>query len=44
VALLNMDSPYLNTADDTADRLDGDSLAKTGNLILYFVSTERATQ
>ena len=44
LALLNMDSPFLNTADDTADRLDGDSLAKTGSLILYFVSAERATQ
>jgi glutaminyl-peptide cyclotransferase len=44
LALLNMDSPFLNTADDTADRLDGESLAKTGSLILYFVSAERATQ
>jgi hypothetical protein len=44
LALLNMDSPFLNTADDTADRLDGESLAKTGSLILYFVSAERAAQ
>jgi glutaminyl-peptide cyclotransferase len=40
IALLDADSPVLNTADDTADRLDGDSLAKTGNLILYFIGTE----
>jgi hypothetical protein len=44
IALLDADSPFLNTADDTADRLDGDSLAKTGNLILYFIATETATQ
>lgn len=44
IALLDVDSPFLNTSDDTADRLDGDSLAKTGNLILYYVATERATR
>ncbi len=44
IALLDVDSPFLNTADDTVDRLDGDSLAKTGSLIIYFVSTERAVQ
>jgi glutaminyl-peptide cyclotransferase len=44
LALLDADIPFLNTADDTADRLDGDSLAKTGNLILYFIAAERATQ
>jgi hypothetical protein len=43
IALLDADSPFLHTADDTADRLDGDALAKTGNLVLYFVATERAT-
>jgi glutaminyl-peptide cyclotransferase len=42
IALLNADSPFLYTADDTADRLDGDSLAKTGNLILCFVANETA--
>jgi len=44
IALLDADSPVLNTADDTADRLDGDSLGKTGNLILYFVANEKANQ
>ena len=44
ITLLDADSPFLNTADDTADRLDGDSLAKTGNLILYFIATESANQ
>jgi hypothetical protein len=44
IALLDADSPFLNTADDTADRLDGDSLAKTGNLILYFIANERVTK
>jgi glutaminyl-peptide cyclotransferase len=42
IALLNADSPFLHTSDDTADRLDGDSLAKTGNLILYFIANETA--
>jgi Peptidase family M28 len=42
IALLNADSPFLYTADDTADRLDVDSLAKTGNLILYFIANETA--
>lgn len=44
VALLNVDSPFLNTADDIADRLDADSLAKAGELILYFVATDKPTQ
>jgi glutaminyl-peptide cyclotransferase len=44
IALLNADSPFLYTADDTADRLDGDSLAKTGNLILYFIANEIAVR
>jgi glutaminyl-peptide cyclotransferase len=44
IALCDADSPFLNTADDTADRLDGDSLTKTGNLILYFAATGKATQ
>jgi len=38
VALLEADSPILNTADDTAQRLNIDSLAKTGKMILYFVA------
>jgi glutaminyl-peptide cyclotransferase len=44
IALRDADSPFLNTADDTPDRLDGDSLTKTGNLILYFAATEKKTQ
>jgi hypothetical protein len=44
ITLLDVDSPFLNTADDTVDRLDVDSLAKTGDLILYFVATEKGTQ
>jgi glutaminyl-peptide cyclotransferase len=44
IALLDVDSPFLNTADDTADRLDVNSLVKTGSLILYFVATERVRQ
>ncbi len=43
IALLDVDSPFLNTADDTADRLDEESLTKTGNLILCFVANERGT-
>jgi glutaminyl-peptide cyclotransferase len=39
IALRDADSPVLNTADDTPDRLDGDSLTKTGSLILYFAAT-----
>jgi glutaminyl-peptide cyclotransferase len=39
VALLNADSPVLNTADDTTERLNVDSLAKTGKTVLYFVAT-----
>ena len=38
VALLDADSPVLNTADDTAERLNVDSLAKTGKTVLYFVA------
>jgi glutaminyl-peptide cyclotransferase len=44
VTLLDVNSPFLNTADDTADRLDGGSLTKTGSLILYFAATERGSQ
>ena len=44
ITLLDADSPILQTADDTADRLNGDSLAKTGRLILYFIASETATR
>ena len=39
LALLDAESPFLHTADDTTERLDADSLSKTGFLILYFVAT-----
>jgi Zn-dependent M28 family amino/carboxypeptidase len=39
LALLDAESPFLHTADDTTERLDADSLAKTGFLILYFIAT-----
>jgi glutaminyl-peptide cyclotransferase len=39
VTLLDAWSPFLHTADDTAERLDADSLTKTGSLILHFVAT-----
>ena len=39
LTLLDAESPFLHTADDTTGRLDADSLAKTGFLILYFVAT-----
>jgi hypothetical protein len=39
VALLEADSPFLNTADDTVERLSADSLAKTGKMILYLLAT-----
>ena len=38
VALLEADSPIFNTADDTVEQLNVDSLAKTGKTILYFVA------
>jgi peptidase M28-like protein len=40
IVLLDADSPLLNTADDTADRLDESALAKAGALILYFATHE----
>jgi glutaminyl-peptide cyclotransferase len=43
VTLLDAESPFLHTADDTTERLDADSLAKTGSLILYFVATTITT-
>jgi hypothetical protein len=39
IALLDAESPFLNTADDIAERLNAGSLAKIGNLILYFAAT-----
>ncbi|HYY27232.1 MAG TPA: M28 family peptidase, partial [Chthoniobacterales bacterium] len=42
--LLDADSPFLRTADDTADRLNADSLAKAGGLILYYISSNAATR
>jgi glutaminyl-peptide cyclotransferase len=44
IALLDAEFPFLDTADDTVDRLDANSLAKTGKLILYFIAAERTTQ
>jgi len=44
VALLDANSPVLNTADDTAERLDVDSLAKTGKAVLYFVAMTATSQ
>jgi Peptidase family M28 len=44
IALLDANFPFLNTADDTVDRLDSDSLAKTGKLVLYFIAAERTTR
>jgi hypothetical protein len=44
IALLDADFPFLNTADDTIDRLDADSLLKAGKLILYFIAAARTTE
>ena len=44
ITLLDADAPFLKTADDTVDRLSGDSLAKTGCLILYYLASETATR
>ena len=44
VALLDADSPVLNTADDTTERLNVDSLAKTGKTVLYFVAMTATSQ
>jgi glutaminyl-peptide cyclotransferase len=40
IALLDLDAPYLNTADDDAGRLDRDALAQAGQLVLYFLSEQ----
>ncbi len=42
ITLLDADSPILNTADDVAERLSADSLAKAGTLIVYFISSDLA--
>ena len=44
ITFLDAESPFLNTADDTAERLDAGSLAKVGKLILYFAATTTAVQ
>ena len=44
ISLLDAESPFLHTADDTPERLDADSLAKTGKLILYFVAAPATAQ
>ena len=44
VALLEANSIVLHTADDTADRLSADALAKTGKALLYFIATTATTQ
>jgi glutaminyl-peptide cyclotransferase len=40
IALLDAEAPYLHTVDDSAEQLDAGSLAKVGQLVLYFLSTE----
>ena len=40
IALLDLDTTYLNTADDDASRLNHDALAQAGQLVLYFLSEQ----
>jgi hypothetical protein len=40
IALLDLDEPYLNTADDSASHLNRDALAQAGQLVLYFLSEQ----
>jgi hypothetical protein len=40
IALLDLDESYLNTADDSASRLNRDALAQAGQLVLYFLSEQ----
>lgn len=40
VALLEADAPQVHTADDTPERLGADSLARTGRLVLYFLTKQ----
>jgi glutaminyl-peptide cyclotransferase len=44
IALMDADSAVLNTADDTGDHLEADTLAKAGNLVLYFLSKQITDQ
>lgn len=39
LALLDAESPYVDTADDTATQLASSSLGQTGSLLLYFLSS-----
>jgi Peptidase family M28 len=40
IALLDPEAPYLNSADDNANRLSRDALAQAGQLVLYFLSEQ----
>jgi len=42
LALLDADSPYVDTADDNPEQLDADSLRQTGSLLLYFLGSRTA--
>ena len=42
LALLDADSPYINTADDNSERLAASSLGQTGSLLLYFLCSQTA--
>jgi peptidase M28-like protein len=42
LALLDADSPYINTADDNSERLAASSLGQTGSLLLYFLCSRTA--
>lgn len=42
LALLDADSPSIDTADDNLQRLNADSLRRTGSLLLYFLGSRTA--
>jgi hypothetical protein len=44
IALFDADSAILNTADDTADHLGSEPLAKAGHLVLYILSKQMTDQ
>jgi hypothetical protein len=44
IALLDADSPILNTADDTGEHLGAEALAKPGYLVLYILSKQITDQ
>jgi glutaminyl-peptide cyclotransferase len=44
IALLDANSPILNTADDTGDHLGPEALAKAGYLVLYILSKQITDQ